>query len=87
MRIHFSQYTDEILTELRHLLNTVPTYVTDWNSPVIGNDTYRLYGKKTPAIEATQNYIRSIKNNTPTNQIREKQAIDVEKLRQSHPCP
>ena len=77
--IHFSNYTDDILIELRRLLNTVPTYVPNWNSPSIGNDTYRLYGKKTPAIEATRNYVNSIRNSIPSSQIREKKAVDVEK--------
>ena len=84
LRIHFSKYTNDILIELRRLLNTVPTYVPNWNSPSIGNDTYRLYGKKTPAIEATRNYVNSIRNSIPSSQIREKRGVDVEKMRHSH---
>ena len=84
LRMHHSKYSDNILTELRDLLRTVPTYVDNWDSSEIGNDTYRLYGKKLPAIEATCNYIISIKNSMPTNNLREKCAVDVEKIRHSH---
>lgn len=53
IRLHHSKSTDDILTKLHILLENVPTYVDSWNSHEIGTDTYRLYGKKSPAIDAT----------------------------------
>jgi hypothetical protein len=78
IRLHHSKYTSAILLELRNLLNDIPTYVDDWDSPQIGSDTYRLYGKKTPAIDATRNYINTTRNSMQPNLLREKQSVDME---------
>ena len=53
--MHFNEFNDkpDLIEELRQLLRNVPTYVTNWSSPEISSDTYRLYGRKTPANEAT----------------------------------
>ena len=84
LRMHHSMYTEDLLNKLRDLLSTVPIFVDNWDSEEIGMDTYRLYGKKAPAIEATCNFINSIKNTMSNNDYREKRAVDLEKIRQSH---
>ena len=55
-RMHFSCFNDDIqfLNEFKDLLRNVPTYVTNWSAPEITSDTYRLYGRKTPANEGTK---------------------------------
>ena len=84
LQLHHSMYTDQIVNELKHLLSEVPTYVRNWQSQAIGNNTYRLYGKKTPAIEATQNFITTIRTTIPSSQRQEKKAVDVQKIQNSH---
>ena len=84
LRMNYLKYTPQDYVELRHLLSTVPTFVSDWNSPEIGSNTYRLYGKKKPAIQATKDYINSIRRNIEASNLLEKRAVDVEKMRNSH---
>ena len=84
LRLHHSKYTTDNISELKELLRTVPRYVQNWESTDIDNNTYRLYGKKNPAIEATKNYINSIKSTISASNIREKKAVDIEKVRNSH---
>ena len=85
IRMHYSKYIEkpELLDELRLLLKEVPTYVTNWSSPEISSDTYRLYGRRTPANEATQNLINAIRSNISSENLREKQASDKQRLRLS----
>ena len=86
IRMHHSQYIDhpELLDELRVLLHNVPTYVPTWTSPQISTDTYRLYGRRTPANEATQSFVDTIRANIPNEELREKAAVDTQRLRLSH---
>ena len=84
LRMHHSMYTEDLLNELGALLSSIPIFVDNWDSEVIGMDTYRLYGKKAPAIEATRNFINSIKNTMSNDDYREKRAVDLEKIRHSH---
>ena len=83
--MHYSKYIEkpELLDELRLLLKEVPTYVTNWSSPEISSDTYRLYGRRTPANEASQNLINAIRSNIPAENLREKHASDKQRLRLS----
>ena len=59
VRMHYRKYTDfpGLLDELRDLLRNVPTYVENWSSPIITADTYRLYGRRVPANEATSDFV------------------------------
>ena len=59
--MNYLKYTPQDFVELRDLLSTVPTFVSDWNSPEIESSTYRLYGKKKPAIQATRDYINNVR--------------------------
>jgi hypothetical protein len=86
IRMHHSQYIEhpELLDELRVLLRNVPTYVPTWTSPQISTDTYRLYGRRTPANEATQIFVDTIRANIQNEVLREKAAVDTQRLRLSH---
>ena len=86
MSMHYTKYNDNpnLLNELRHLLQNVPTYVDSWSSPIITSDTYRLYGRRSPANEATQCFIQSIRADIPSQFLREKSSIDSQRLRLSH---
>ena len=83
--MHYSKYIEkpELLYELRLFLKEVSTYVTNWSSPEISSDTYRLYGRRTPANEATQNLINAIGSNISSENLGEKQASDKQRLRLS----
>ena len=80
-RMHFNSFNDntELLDEFRQLLRNVPTYVPNWTSPEISPDTYRLYGRKTPANEATRNLVETIRSSIPHDHLRESSAIDKER--------
>ena len=84
LQMNYLKYTSQDLVELRNLLSTVPTFVSDWNSPEIGSNTYRLYGKKKPAIQATRDYINHMRRTIDAPDLLEKRAVDVEKMRNSH---
>ena len=55
IHMHYSKYIEypELLGDLRVLLCNFPTYVQTWTSSQIYTDTYRLYGRRTTANEAT----------------------------------
>ena len=80
---YFNENTD-LLNEFKELLRNMPTYVTDWSSPDITPDIYRLYGRKTPANGTKRNLIQTIRSNIPPEQLREKLAVDRERIRFSH---
>ena len=86
LSMHYIKFTDkpELLDELRGLLHTVPTYVDNWSSPVITSDTYRLYSRRSPANEATQSFLSSVRANISNESLREKVAVDTQRLRLSH---
>ena len=65
-------------------MRNVPTYVTNWSAPEITPDTYRLYGRKTLANEATRSLVENIRSNIDADQLREKLAVDRERIRLSH---
>lgn len=86
--MHYSvfQQNPALLDELRNLLQTVPTYVDTWESQEITSDTYRLYGRKTPANEATRSFLNSQRtrlSSTP-GQLFERSSIDEQRLKLSH---
>ena len=85
-RIHYSCFDNDsdLLEEFKSLLRNVPTYVPNWSSPEITPDTYRLYGRKIPANDATRNLIENIRSNITSDQLREKASVDKERIRFSH---
>ena len=76
LRLCHSEYSNEVIEELKELLGSVVTFVPNWDSEEIRNEA--------PAIETNQMYIKSIKNSIPASDIREKRAIDIEKIHNSH---
>ena len=82
----YNQFTENLnlLSELRDPLHDVPRYIDTWTSPLITSDTYRLYGRRSPANEAIQSFIQSIRSDIPTDFLQEKRAIDTQRLRLSH---
>ena len=86
IRMHYSQYIElpELLDDLRVLLCNVPTYVQTWTLSQIYTATYRLYGKRTPENEATQRFVDTILANILNIDLREKAAVDTQRLRLSH---
>ena len=52
----------ELLREFRKLSGIVFTFVSDWGYEEIDLNTYRLYGRKIPAQEATSLYMDQVRN-------------------------
>ena len=73
-----------LLSEWRDILDDVPRYVDTWTSPLTISDKYRLYGRRSPANEASQSFIQSIHSHIPMEVLQEKRAIDTQRLRFSH---
>ena len=84
--MHPGHYTNhpELIKEFRELCEKVFTFVPSWNSDVIDPNTYRLYGKKLPAQEATKLYIEQTRNFLRKTEMRERKADDVQNPRYSH---
>lgn len=75
----------QLVTRFVELLKCI-TFVEDWGSEIITEETYRLYGKKVPAKKAAQNYVKTVKKkyiNKP-NELLERKSIDTMKNRFSH---
>ena len=84
--MHFSHYIEhpDLLDNLRVLLRNVTTYVQIWTSSQISTDTYRFYGRSTPANEATRIFVDTIHANTLNVDLREKSSVDTQRLILSH---
>lgn len=63
---------------MTHFLSQVCTFVENWSDPLITPDTFRIYGKKSPAIEAAKMYINQVKRTMNSNDYRERIAEDVQ---------
>ena len=74
----------ELIQEFKTLLSTTCTFVDRWNDPVISPTTYRLYGKKQPAREASRRYIEQVRAQLSPVDIRERVAEDIQNPQQSH---
>ena len=85
-RMHYSKYVSnpDLITEFKTLLSNTCTFVPSWTSPEITPSTYRLYGKKFPAKEATRQFVDGVRRSINQSNLREKDADDVEKSRYSH---
>ena len=83
---HYSLYIedDDLLVEFRNLISETCTFVDNWNSLEITPSTYRLYGKRLPANDATKQFVDNVRLSIPADQLLEKQSNDVEKNRYSH---
>ena len=49
----------ELEQKFKDLASQSLTFVTDWNSPLITRDTQRLYPKKKPAVQASEEYVNA----------------------------
>ena len=85
-RLHYKMYSldPSLIPEFKRLLSETCTFVLTWNDPEITPSTYRLYGKKFPAKEATRQFVDSVRQTILANDICLKIADDVEKSRYSH---
>ena len=84
--MHFSHHIEhpDLLDNLRVLLRNVTTYVQIWTSSQISTDTYRFYGRSTPANEATRIFVDTIHANILNVDLREKSSVDTQRLILSH---
>ena len=84
--MHPSKYADnpELLTEFRSLLEQTCTFVNNWQDPEITPETFRLYGMRVPAVEATKEFVENVRRTVPPETLRVKESIDMEKNRYTH---
>ena len=84
--MHPSEYTNDpdLLSRFRELVSESCTHVDSWSDPEITPSTFRLYGKKVPANEATTEFVENVRRNIDPNLLRVKVSKDMEKNRFSH---
>ena len=61
IQISQNSFTNDILDKIWQVLNNVPSYVDAYENPLITSDTYRLYGRKSPANKATTSFVHLTK--------------------------
>ena len=85
-RYHYAHYEShpEVIDEFKELICQHCTFVDTWNSEEITPDTYRLFGKKFPAKEASRRFVENIKMRDDVGTVLEKTSDDVENPRFSH---
>ena len=86
VRMHPNEYerNPDLLYELSTLLRNNCTYVNSWSDRRITPDAFRLYGKKFPAKQASNDYINSVKQQLNNSDYIECVAEDIEKPHDSH---
>ena len=79
-RMHPDKYEEnpELIDEFEELLLSTCTFVSSWNDEKITPSTYRLYGKRMPAKEATDCYIQQVKSQLPENMVNESLSNDIQ---------
>jgi predicted GIY-YIG superfamily endonuclease len=65
-RLSSNEYTPEVLNEFRLLIANTCTFVSSWDSPVIGKSTVRVFGRHEAVRLAEKEMISSIKNSDVT---------------------
>ena len=60
------------------------TFVDDWNDPKITPSTYRVYGKKFPARQASEKYISEVSMQLDDSELQESISVDTQSRQQSH---
>ena len=85
-RMHYMEYEEDpsLLDEFKNLLPETCTFVDSWSSPEITPSTYRLYGRRSPANDATNQFVSVVRQSITSCDLRERQSDDVEKSRYSH---
>ena len=74
----------DLITEFKNLLLHTCTFVDNWNDEIISPTTYRLYGKKFPARQASEQFIRQVRSQLNRNEVRQRAAVDVQNPQLSH---
>lgn len=70
-----------LIEEFKQLCRDNLTFVDDWNDRKIHPSTIRLYSKKVPVREATEQFTARVRQHYNSNDIRERTSDDVERAR------
>ena len=73
-----------LLKKLKELVGSCCTFVPNWNSPLITPEVHRIYGKKKPAKQASQEYINQVKAQLHYTEYVQATSIDVQLTYNSH---
>ena len=74
----------ELIDEFVELVSSNFTFVEDWTSEKITPSTYRLYSKKVPAKDASQQFVERARRQISASVLKCRKSDDVEKSRFSH---
>ena len=80
VRMHPDKYEEDpgLIKEIKSLLLSTCTFVSSWDDDKITPSTYRLYGKRMPAKEATDLYIQQVKTQLPKDMVNERFSEDIQ---------
>lgn len=81
---HVLKDDPNLIVEFEELCRRIFTFVPNWDDDEITHSTVRLYSKKIPAKEASNEYIKRVERQINANCRRERISIDREKSRYSH---
>ena len=73
-----------MLIRFKKLVGSCCTFVPNWNSSLITPEVHRIYGKKKPAKQASQEYINQVKAHLHVSEYVESTSIDVQLTYNSH---
>ena len=73
----------ELITEFYNLCSENLTFLDSWDHPSIHPSTIRLYSKKVPVQEATEQFVTRVKRHHSNSELRERISDDVERYRYS----
>ena len=75
---------NNLIIEFKNLLLGNCTFVNDWSDSIITPNTYRVYGKKLPARQASEKFIQEVSTQLSDNEYMESNAVDKQMPQQSH---
>ena len=85
-RLSPSKYENDpsLLPEFKHLVESTCSFAPTWDDQIITPNTFRLYGKRVPAKEASQRYMQQIRRRLAQEDIVECKASDIMRTASSH---
>ena len=69
---------------LKNILRHKCTFINDWNDSQITPSVFRLYGKRLPAKESSNDYINNVKQQLTPDVYFERGSEDTQKPHDSH---
>ncbi len=83
-RMKYNHLSEEVIEEFKSLCEDTFSFVESWSNPKITPSTYRLYGRRSPAVDATTDFVNSVEESIESSLLRKKECEDTQRNRFSH---